>query len=126
MRQIKNKNFLLVDDELEEYAATLKRGLTRFGITAEVAFDYYQALERIQKTKFGLAVIDINLGDYKPDGLELVKKIRETDSDMVIYVLTGYGRSQEQAALKAGADQFYQKPFAIKEHVLKPMGVIHD
>jgi ActR/RegA family two-component response regulator len=123
-REIKNKNFILVDDEMYKYAERIKDSLIRYGITPEVAEGYDDALEKMKTIKFGLAIIDISLGDGKPDGLQLIRKIRETDQDMVIYTLTGYGAEKEQPAMEAGADKLYFKPFYLKEYVLKPMGVI--
>jgi ActR/RegA family two-component response regulator len=120
MRQIKNKNFIIVDDELGIFAKNITKILSLHGIFGETAENYVQALEKMTKTKFGFAIIDLNLGGNQPNGVELIQKIRETDNDMVIHVLTGYGYEKEPMAIAAGADKFLVKPLDIKEHILKP------
>jgi DNA-binding NtrC family response regulator len=68
-----------------------------------------EALRLIQQTPFALALTDFQLPDL--DGLELVKRIKETSPDTEIIMITGYasvGRAVE--ATKAGAFYFVEKP----------------
>ena len=116
------KKVLLVDDELMAMQERLKENLNRKEVELTMAVDYNGALEKINLAKFDLIIIDVGLLGDK-NGIALVKKIRETDSQTKIHVLTGYGEKYEQEAYDAGADRYIQQPLSLAKHVYKGLGI---
>ncbi|HMV47149.1 MAG TPA: sigma-54 dependent transcriptional regulator [Blastocatellia bacterium] len=67
------------------------------------------ALRLIQQKPFALALTDFQLPGL--DGLELVKRIKDTVPDIEIIMITGYGSfARAIEATKAGAFYFFNKP----------------
>ena len=67
-------------------------------------------LEKMDRYEFDLVLLDLKLPDFH--GLDLIKKIRDRDSDVPIVVITGYGTIQNAVeAMRLGADDFLPKPF---------------
>jgi len=61
----------------------------------------------------GLAVVDVNLGDAEPDGIELIARKRAYGHRGFACVLTGSDDTGTLArALSAGADDYLIKPFS--------------
>jgi len=104
---------LIVDDE-ETLLATLSLELGRSGLKCHVAESAGAALAKLETCEPHVALIDIRLPDM--DGLELIKRIRQTEYDFPIIVMTAYGSVQSAvAAMKVGASDYLQKPVAIDE-----------
>lgn len=100
---------LVVDDEegIRHGLATLfeKQG---FAVTAAAAFE--EALRIVETGGIDVAVMDIRLRDERT-GLELIRKIRTFDPDIVSIVITGYGSIDTAvAAMKEGACDYIVKP----------------
>jgi len=99
---------MLVDDE-EKILFLIKESLTE--ITTDIstynrAKDAYNALE---DEEFDLIITDLKMPEM--DGLELVKKIREKNTDISIIVMTGFVTVDNAInAIKAGADEYINKP----------------
>ena len=77
----------------------------------DTASDGAQAWEYWQRTRHPLVVLDIEMPGM--DGLELCRRIRETDTDRQTYILILTGRDKAadlEAVLDAGADDYVTKP----------------
>lgn len=104
---------LVVEDELK-VAEVLKRGLIEAGYEVETAFDGETGLELAQSGSFNLVLLDINLP--KLNGLDLCRKLRETDEITPVLMLTALGMSDDiVSGLEAGADDYLPKPFRFNE-----------
>lgn len=81
------------------------------------AEDGEQALNKLAKEPFDLALLDIKMP--KMDGLEVMKRLQERAVAVPILVLTAY-QSVELAkeAIKCGAKDYLPKPFE-RSHILK-------
>ena len=80
-----SRSILLVEDE-QKIADTLKLGLSENGYDVEVAYDGTIGLKLFETFSFDLAVLDINLPGI--NGYELCKRIRNkklTDTDYYAY-----------------------------------------
>lgn len=106
---------LLVDDEpdlLEE----LSRGLKRRDHSVVTAKNGQEAWE--EYTDFP-NIFDVVITDVKMpvmDGMELLEKIREYDSEARVIIMTGHGDLELSVqALNAGAFSYFVKPFDFKE-----------
>ena len=103
---------LVIEDD-----ATILEGINdtlKFhGHTVLEAQNGQQGLEIAHREQPDLLILDIMLPD--PDGFEILKKIRETDRQLPIIMLTA--RSQESDKLlgfELGADDYVTKPFSVK------------
>ena len=103
---------LIVEDDLQ-----IRRFL-RATLTAE-GYAYYEAvtaaegLNEFNARRPDLILLDLGLPDR--DGLEVIRRVRES-SQMPIVVLSARGEERDKiAALDLGADDYVAKPFGVGE-----------
>jgi len=106
-------NILIVEDE-QRLAEVLKKQLNESGFNVEVAFDGYIGKQLVEKNRYNLIILDINLPLL--NGYDLCKEIRRTDSNTPIIMLTALGiQDNRLAGFEAGADDYVLKPFDFRE-----------
>ena len=111
------RTILLVEDE-QKIANTLKMGLTEAGYDVEVAYDGLIAWKLFQARSFDLVVLDINLPGM--NGYELCKNIRGKNAQVPVIMLTALSTlSDKIEGYDAGADDYILKPFEFKELLMK-------
>ncbi|AUW59882.1 two-component system response regulator [Sphingobium sp. SCG-1] len=105
---IDEPRLLIVEDD-ETFARTLRRSFERRGYLVETAAEI-EAVERlIRAAPFDYAVVDLKLGQQS--GLACVRTLHAHDPFMVIVVLTGYASiATAVEAIKLGAAQYLAKP----------------
>ena len=86
---------LVVDDD-PDIATMLVRALSRRGFVMETAASADEALERIAKSRFDAALVDLVMPGR--DGKDLAAALRERVPGLPIGLLTGYTRSPLLAA----------------------------
>ncbi|MEW6103588.1 MAG: response regulator [bacterium] len=102
-------NILIVDDE-KDLAELLKEVLEMEGFETDIAFDGNSALEKLEKTRFDLALLDIRLPGM--NGVELFLKIKEKNSDCKVIMMTGFAvEDMIERAIFEGAYACIHKPF---------------
>jgi len=108
-----NVKIMVIDDEpsiLESFKMILK--IKDYEV--ETFPDGPSALSNLQKGKFDLAFIDYKLPGM--DGLEVLKRIKEIDSDIEICIVTAYASESSHAnAITLGALDYLRKPFLMEE-----------
>lgn len=108
------KALILEDDDLvSELLETVVAGIYP-GALVKVAGSLGEALELVSGNTFDLFIADWNLPDGA--GLELVKKVRKSDSDVPIVMVSA--RSDRDSVLKAayyGIDGYMTKPFDVQQ-----------
>lgn len=102
-------NILVVDDD-KSLANTFKLVLQSVGFNVDTAITGLQALYKINRKKYDLVILDINLPDMLGD--EVAEKIRETSSEMNIIMITGYSSFK---------DDLKEEELGIKEVLMKPI-----
>jgi two-component system, NtrC family, response regulator AtoC len=109
------QKILVVDDE-----AIIRENLER--ILREERYEVTSvstggaALDVLETTGMDVMLLDLNLPDTT--GLEVLKRARELDSDLMVIVITGYASVDSAVeALKLGAYDYLKKPF--KADVIK-------
>ena len=103
---------LLVEDDAETRAA-VSRELRRRGYEVDEAPDGRTALERWERRRPDLVILDLGLPDV--DGLRIIGHIRR-EAGTPIVVLSGRFEEREKvAALERGADDYVTKPFGVDE-----------
>ncbi len=104
---------MIVDDErsMREFLEILLRkegyGVSTFG-SAE------KALESFIKESYDLAIVDLKMPGM--GGIELLKKIKKLDPETIVIVITAYASVESAVeAMKAGAYDYFIKPFNVEE-----------
>jgi two-component system response regulator MprA len=109
---IMGEHILIVEDD-QGIADTLRRGLIFEGYRASVVYDGKQALATARDQPPDLVVLDWMLPGL--DGLEVCKRLRAA-SDVPILMLTAKDSIPDRVVgLDAGADDYLVKPFAFDE-----------
>lgn len=113
-----NWSFLIIDDD-EFFIQTLDRALTRLGHQCCQAINAQQALSSAQQQKFDVVLVDLKLGE--DNGLDLIKQLKDIQTEARILMLTGYASiATAVEATKRGAFQYLPKPVTT-EHILNAL-----
>ena len=113
---------LLVDDE-KAITDNLAPFLARTGYTVEVATDGEDALDKAARFAPDLIVSDVLMP--RPDGREMLRRLRQDGDWTPVILLTQVGESTERAmALEEGADDYLNKPFDPHELVARIRAVL--
>jgi DNA-binding response OmpR family regulator len=111
------RKILLVEDE-QKIADTLKMGLTEDGYYVETAYDGTIGWKLFQQHNYDLVVLDINLPGI--NGYDLCKQIRKRDANVPVIMLTALGSLNDKIeGYDSGADDYIIKPFEFKELLMK-------
>jgi len=79
-----------------------------------VAENGQRALDQFAGGHFDTIILDLKMPDM--DGLELAARIRATDQDVPIIIMTGYPSLDSAIeALRRRADDYFVKPFNLKQ-----------
>ena len=114
---MKESKILIVEDE-QKIADTLKSGLTENGFYVEVAYDGNMGFKLFQSHSFNLIVLDINLPGI--NGYDFCKMVRSQNADILVIMLTAFsGLNDKIDGYTAGADDYIIKPFEFKELLMK-------
>jgi DNA-binding response OmpR family regulator len=112
---------LVVDDE-PIVREVLSRYLSRAGFDVSSAADGQAALDLFEASRPELVVLDLMLP--RVDGLEVFRRIRESDGAAVI-MLTARGEETDRiVGLELGADDYVAKPFSPREVVARVRAVL--
>lgn len=121
---MKSKSILLVDDEAI-IVQTLCDDLQYGGYRVDAASNGQQGLDLFETYRHNLVVADLNMAGM--GGMELVKKIKDIDSQVKIIILTGYGtRESAIDSLRLKVDDFFLKPYERKELLKKISQLLDD
>ncbi|MEA3534563.1 sigma-54 dependent transcriptional regulator [Rhizobium sp. CC-YZS058] len=103
---------LLVDDE-EELRRSTAQALELQDLTVESFASGEDALARVSYAFNGVVVSDIRMRGM--DGMTLLQRVREIDHELPVILVTGHGDVQlAVTAMREGAYDFLEKPFAIQ------------
>ncbi|WP_425567133.1 response regulator transcription factor [Sphingomonas cynarae] len=108
MTQTQAPTLVIVEDD-QVFARTLRRSFERRGYTVSVANGPDELAVLLAAGGFGHAVVDLKLGTAS--GLECVQTLHAHDPAMLIVVLTGFASiSTAVEAIKLGACHYLAKP----------------
>ena len=106
-------SILIVDDD-EVMQQTLSDVLKKRGYEIFSVGSGNGALSVIKKNIIDLVLLDMRLPDV--DGLEVLKKIKELDTEILVIMMTAYSDVQTAvSAMKSGAYHYINKPFELEE-----------
>jgi DNA-binding NtrC family response regulator len=108
------KPAILVVDDDEVMRQTLSDVFKKKGYAVSTAETGGQTISFIKEQLFDLILLDIRLPDM--DGLDVLKDIKEIESDLMVIVMTAYSDVQTAVtAMKSGAFDYIDKPFELEE-----------
>jgi two-component system response regulator AtoC len=104
---------LIVDDD-EVMRQTLSDVFTKMDYEIVTTGSGKEAVALIQRRLVDLVLLDIRLPDM--DGITVLQKIKESDTDLMVIMMTAYSDVQTAVlAMKAGAYDYINKPFELDE-----------
>ena len=99
---------LLVDDE-KEFVQTLSHRLKMRQFANEIVLNGEQALEFTNREETDVMVLDLKMPGI--DGIEVLKKIKQTKPEIEVIILTGHGSEEDRKkCMDLGAFAYLQKP----------------
>ena len=115
-------NILLVDDD-QNLVTTLSHGLRKAmvkAISVAVCLSAAEALTMLATQRFDVVISDLNMPGLS--GFELLNKIRQDHSEMILVLITAFGTDAlEEEAHRLGIG-YVTKPFGLP-HLVQ---IIHD
>ncbi len=108
---------MVVDDE-ENIREVLSNYLESMNYEVDTAEDGQDALNKFSKGNFDLIISDLLMPNI--DGLELLKRIRNIDKEVIFLMITGYPSIETAVdAIKKGAYDYITKPFHMEDVKLR-------
>ena len=105
---------VLVADDEKNMRWVLAQALEGEGFEVSQACDGKEALAAIEESEPDLMVLDHRMP--KPDGMEVLRRLRAGGSTFPIIMLTAHGNVEQAVeAMKAGANEYLTKPFDLEE-----------
>ena len=106
------KRKILVVDDNKETCDALTEIFAEQGYQTFSALSGRLALDTVKKKKPELVLLDIKMP--KMDGIEVLKRIKKIDKDVVVVMITGYGAlDTAKEAMRLGAYDYVTKPFDV-------------
>jgi len=109
--------FLVVEDNAE-LARLLTAGLVAQGLAADVVGTAADARLALGSIRYSAMILDLGLPDE--DGMNVLRELRRDRDPLPVLVLTARGSVDDRVqGLRAGADDYLVKPFALEELVAR-------
>ncbi len=106
-------DILIVDDE-KRMGKLLQEELEDAGFDVHVEASGAAAMRRLQSDSYRVVVTDIRMAP--PDGMEILKSVKQTSPDTEVVMMTAYSSVQSaREAFKLGATDYVIKPFDLDE-----------
>ena len=112
----RSKVKILVVEDNQKLAKSLKRGLEQEGYAVDCIYDGKDAARRISinRHEYDLVLLDVMLPGK--DGIAVCRAWREESISLPVLMLTARGMTEETVeGLNAGADDYLAKPFSFEE-----------
>ncbi|MFZ7111181.1 MAG: response regulator [Desulfatiglandales bacterium] len=102
---------LLVDDE-REFVQTLSERLLMRDMGSAVAYDAESALNMVKEDEPEVMILDLKMPGI--DGIEVLRRVKETNPEIEVIILTGHGSEADRSiCMELGAFAYLQKPVNI-------------
>ena len=104
---------LIVDDD-QSIAEVLEGLVSNEGRTVQVCHDGMAALERIEKDRYDLILVDLIMPTL--GGLDILKYVKKINPEIIVVILTGYASLETAVtAIREGAYDYISKPCKLEE-----------
>jgi len=102
---------LLVDDE-REFVHTLSERLLMRDMNSAIAYDGEAALNILHEDEPEVMLLDLKMPGI--DGIEVLRKVKQTRPEVEVIILTGHGSEEDRkTCISIGAFAYLQKPVDI-------------
>jgi DNA-binding response OmpR family regulator len=105
---------LIVDDD-KDLSFIISETLSKYGFITTLAYDGEEAYGLLEKNKYDIVVLDINLPDSS--GFEICKEIRKMSKVPIIFASARSSVTDRVDGLEMGGDFYLSKPYTLKELV---------
>jgi len=98
---------ILIAEDDPALGTFLERGFNADHHAVDLATDAQRAVQLARARSYDAAVLDLNIdpNTARPDGLEVLRQVRDTCHDLPVLVLANQARPEERAqVLDMGAD----------------------
>ncbi|MEW6048246.1 MAG: response regulator transcription factor [Bacillota bacterium] len=112
---------LVVDDE-PSIVELVQFALQKEGFVTESASDGLEALEKVERAKPDLVLLDLMLPGL--DGLEVCRQIRRKTNVPIVMLTAKASEVDKVVGLELGADDYITKPFSPRELVARVRAVL--
>lgn len=113
---------ILVVEDSADILSVLKRGLERRGYEVVACADGRSALRSFSRSLPDLVILDLLLPDV--DGIDLCYQLQEHHETPIVMLTARDSVSDRVEGLRAGADDYVVKPFAMEELVARIEAVL--
>jgi two-component system OmpR family response regulator len=114
---------ILIVEEERAGAAFLARGLREAGYSVDVAHDGMEGLELAGDGRFDALIVDRHLP--RLDGLGLVEALRQAGREVPVLIVSDMNDVDDRVrTLRAGADDYISKPYAVVEVIARLEAVL--
>src|ERR1700734_2135603 len=104
------KGRILVIDDEADIRESLETLLELEGYTVELAQNGNDGVHRAEGASYDLILLDLMIPDRS--GMEVLREIRERDTETPVFMITAYGSVEVAVtALKNGANDYFSKPW---------------
>ena len=108
---------ILVEDN-QEFARLLAQGLAKAGYDTDLFEKAHDASTALATVRYAAVILDLGLPDA--DGISVLRELRSRGDPTPVLILTARGGVQDRVnGLRAGADDYLVKPFALEELVAR-------
>ena len=130
MSTVRTIRILIIDDDKDicEYMQLL---LTQSGYEVTAKTDPREGLEALREEEYHVVILDIMMPEL--NGMEVLEKIRDFDSDIAIVIFTGYPSVDTAVtSMKYDVSDYIKKPFDVDEFnqtlekILREKGLLTD
>jgi two-component system, OmpR family, response regulator len=112
---------LIVEDE-EELAETVRRAFVEDGFSVDVATDGESGLFNARSWNYDAIVLDLMLP--RLGGMEVLKKVRSKSTTPVLILTARDGVDDKVQGLNTGADDYLTKPFQLAELIARVRALV--
>ncbi len=104
------KGHILVVDDEADIRESLEALLAMEGYRVDLAQNAAEGLRAMESKGYDLVLLDLMMPDRS--GMEVLREVRERDTETPIFLITAYGSVQAAVdALKSGANDYFSKPW---------------
>jgi len=127
LKETSMPRLLVVDDE-ESICFSMSEYFSLHGYKVDTAREMEDAEKLIEATDYRVVIQDLRLSTTRsPDGLDIIKMIRDHNPQTRIIVLTAYGSTEmEDEARRCGADAFLRKPKPLSQVAQVVQGLLES
>jgi two-component system, OmpR family, alkaline phosphatase synthesis response regulator PhoP len=114
---------ILVVEDNRNLARGIRHNLTLEGYSVDVAHDGTSGLARARAGDVDLVILDLMIP--KPDGLHILRTLREEGVETPVLVLTALGTEADKLrGFRLGADEYLTKPFRVMELIARTEAIL--